>query len=151
MTFHWGLTGRTGSGKSTLLNQIFKSFTDEFINKEKAPGFSFIDPALETAEIILNHLLLAEKNGSKINWDKVHWINFKDSKHPPAMNLLHQMPGESDEFVSDQIMRIIRENNFSVAPQAERLLKKCIQTLVADKSKKHTILGAAVDDSMKTL
>ncbi|MEC2292708.1 type IV secretory system conjugative DNA transfer family protein [Bacillus licheniformis] len=141
LTFHWGLTGRTGSGKSTLLNQIFKSFTDEFINKEKAPGFSFIDPALETAEIILNHLLLAEKNGSKINWDKVHWINFKDSKHPPAMNLLHQMPGESDEFVSDQIMRIIRENNFSVAPQAERLLKKCIQTLVTDKSKKHTILG----------
>ncbi|MFS0890952.1 ATP-binding protein [Peribacillus frigoritolerans] len=141
LTKHWGLTGKNGSGKSTLLNQIFKSFTDEFLSKEKAPGFSFIDPARETAVIILNQLLKAEAEGRPVNWDKVHWISFKGSSHPPAMNLFHQLGGESDAFVTDQIMRIIRESNFSVAPQAERLLKKCIQTLIADKGQNHTIIG----------
>lgn len=141
LTKHWGLTGKNGSGKSTLLNRIFKSFTEEFLSKEKAPGFSFMDPAKETAVIILNQLLKAESEGRTVNWDKVHWISFKGASHPPAMNLLHQINGETDAFVTDQIMRIIRENNFSVAPQAERLMKKCIQTLIADKGQKHTILG----------
>lgn len=141
LTKHWGLTGKTGSGKSTLLNHIFKSFADKFMNEKEASGFSFIDPALETAEIILNYLLKAEKEGKEINWDKVHWINFKNSNNPLGMNLLYQMEGESDAFVVDQIMRVIRESEFAVAPQAERMLKRCIATLVADKGQNHTILG----------
>lgn len=141
LTKHFGLSGKSGSGKSTLLNQIFKSFLDEFLVNQHAPGFSFIDPKKETAVIVLNQLLKAELEGKQVNWNNVHWISFKNAQYPPAMNLLHRIGDEDDNLVTKQVMRIIEESSFSAAPQAERLLKKCIQTLIADKGRGHTILG----------
>lgn len=138
---HFILTGITGSGKSTVLNTILTSFIDAFVQNAVAMGFSFIDPKKETATIVLNQLLKKEKDGAQVDWSKVHWISFKDAANPPAMNLLYRMPGVPDNVLTDQIMRIIRETNPNQAAQAERLLKKCIQTLLADKSKEHTILG----------
>lgn len=137
----WGLTGITGSGKSTILNNIFKSFIEFFIANETAPGFSFIDPKKETATIALNQMLKMEKDGAEINWNKVHWISFKGATNPPAMNLLYKMPGVDDTVLLDQIMRVIRESGFGVAAQAERLLSKSIQALLADEGQGHTILG----------
>ncbi|MDQ8094860.1 hypothetical protein [Bacillus amyloliquefaciens] len=137
---HWLLTGLNGSGKSTLINAVLKSFIDGFIANGKGPGFSFVDPAIETALVLLNQICKAELDGKEIDWSKVHWVSFKNTDYPPAMNLLHRMEGESAEFVTDIVMRIIREN-FSVAPQAERLLRNCIKTLVIDPDETHTILG----------
>lgn len=138
---HWGLTGKTGSGKSTVLNHILKSFIEQAIANDKAPGFSFIDPKRETATIVLNQMLKLEKAGETVPWHKVKWISFKGADNPPAMNLLYRMPGVPENVLTDQIMRIIRENNPNQAAQAERLLKKCIETLLADKETEHTILG----------
>lgn len=141
LTKHFGLSGKSGSGKSTLLNRIFQSFLEAFLAEQRAAGFSFIDPKNETAVIVLNQLLKAELDGKKVNWDKVHWVSFKNAKYPPAMNLFHRLGHEDDNLITKQIMRIIEESSFSAAPQAERLLKRCIQTLVADKGRNHTILG----------
>lgn len=138
---HWSLTGIVGSGKSTVLNTLFKSFIELSFTASITPGFSFIDPKKETATITLNQLLKRELEGEEIKWDKVKWISFKGADNPPAMNLLYKMEGVPDNVLTDQIMRIIKENNFGDAPQAERLLKKCIQTLLADEKEVHTILG----------
>ncbi|SDE78942.1 AAA-like domain-containing protein [Priestia aryabhattai B8W22] len=141
---HWSLLGVTGSGKSTLLNNVLMSYVQSFIkhgNEGKtSPGFSFVDPARNTAMILLNQMLKAEHDGAEINWNKVHWISFKDTDYPPALNLLHRFPNESPERVTQIIMRIISEN-FQVAKQTERLLVNCIKTLVLDTEERHTILG----------
>lgn len=148
---HWVLTGENGSGKSTLLNQILKSFNNEFIKDGVSPGYSFIDPARDTALLMLNNLMtkeVHEKMAAKregrepnfqINWNKVKWISFRNTDFPPALNLLHKMEGESDDLAADQIFKIIQDN-FQAAPQTERLLKMSIRTLMAD-TEKHTILG----------
>lgn len=138
---HWAITGITGSGKSTVLNTVLKSFIEGAVLEERSPGFSFIDPKKETATIVLNQMLKMELDGHKIDWDKVRWVSFKDSDHPPAMNLLYRMPGVPDNVIVDQVLRIIRENTSNQAHQAERLLKKCIETLMADREVQHTILG----------
>lgn len=138
---HWGLTGVTGSGKSTVLNTLFKSFIEQATESDDAPGFSFIDPKRETAVIALNQMLKAEQDGRTVNWDKVHWVSFKKTDHPPAMNLLYRMPGVDLNVLVDQVMRVIQESGFGVAPQSERLLRLSIQTLLADEEKEHTILG----------
>ncbi|NCT39985.1 hypothetical protein GTW56_30190 [Bacillus sp. EB93] len=63
-----------------------------------------------------------------MNWDKVHWIALRNTEYPPAMNLLQKLPGETNQTVTDSVMRIIREN-FQIAPQAERLLRNCVHSL----------------------
>lgn len=140
-TKHWGLTGKTGSGKSTLLNQILRSMIDAWVDNPESPGFSFIDPKKETATIVLNHLLAEEQRGKTVDWSRVRWVSFKDAETPPAMNLLYRMEGVPDIVLTDQIMRVIKESGFGVAPQAERLLSKSIQALLADHTQTHTILG----------
>lgn len=56
---HFLVTGKIGSGKSSLLNLILNGFLEDFINQDIAEGFTFVDPARETAVILLNRLLKA--------------------------------------------------------------------------------------------
>lgn len=149
---HWVLTGENGSGKSTLLNQILKSFNEDFINKILSAGYSFIDPAKDTALLMLNNLMVrevwekqaAEREGREpkfqINWNKVKWVSWRNTEHPPALNLFHKMEGESEELATDQVFRVI-EDYFQPAPQTERLLKMSIRTLMADPGEQHVVLG----------
>lgn len=150
---HWLLSGENGSGKSTFVNQVLKSFLDNFLEERSTqPGFTFIDPARDTALIMLNYLLTRElweqqaaerekrEPSFKVNWEKVKWISFRNTDHPPALNLLHKMPGESDDLAVDVVFKIIKDN-FDPAPQTERLLKMAIRTLMADPEGNHTILG----------
>ncbi|MEK4678208.1 hypothetical protein [Bacillus sp. FSL K6-2944] len=140
---HWLLLGVNGSGKSTLINKVLMDIIYGLLKRkkgEKSPGFSFADPAQDTALVLLNQMLLAELKGETVDWSCVHWISFKNTEYPLAMNLLYKLPGETNEFVTDIIMRIIREN-FQVAQQAERLLRYCIETLLADPVETHTLLG----------
>ncbi|MGV7002505.1 DNA translocase FtsK [Priestia megaterium] len=154
---HWILTGENGSGKSVALNQILKSFVDRFLQEELSPGFTFIDPAKDTAQIILNYLMTREvwekqaaerenrEPAFRVNWDKVKWISYRDGNgnpvaYPPAMNILYVLPGESVDMACDQIFKIIKDS-FDPAVQTERLLKMSIKTLMADPGMEHTILG----------
>ncbi|CAK6481410.1 hypothetical protein BFRIPC_00072 (plasmid) [Peribacillus frigoritolerans] len=137
---HFVATGLNGSGKSSLVNKLLMSFFKEFLTKDLSPGVSFIDPAGETIVTLLNQLMKAEADGHTVNWDKVHWIALRNTEYPPAMNLLQKLPGETNQTVTDSVMRIIREN-FQIAPQAERLLRNCVHSLVMDPGETHTILG----------
>ncbi|MDQ8094890.1 type IV secretory system conjugative DNA transfer family protein [Bacillus amyloliquefaciens] len=139
---HYLSTGLNGQGKSSIVNMILTSLMHNSVanSEKKSPGFSFIDPAQQTILTLLNRFMKLESDGYEVDWNKVRWIQFKDTDHPPAMNLLYKLPGETNENVTSSITTIIREN-FTVAPQTERLLRNCILTLLTDPKETHTILG----------
>nr|WP_279326112.1 DUF87 domain-containing protein [Bacillus sp. FJAT-47783] len=136
---HFLVTGKTGSGKSSLLNSILNGFIEDFVEKDVTEGFTFIDPGRDTAIILLNRLLKSEKEGKKVNWDKVHWISFANAEFPVALNLLYKREGEHEGLIADSITELIESNFPDKAAVAERLLRFSIRTLLAD-DEPHTIL-----------
>lgn len=136
---HFAVAGKTGSGKSSLLNSILYGFVEDFIEQDRAEGFTFVDPAKDTAVILLNRLLKAESEGKNIDWNKVHWISFANTDYPVAMNLLYKREGEHEGLIADSITELIESNFEDRAAVAERLLRFCIRTLLADEEP-HTIL-----------
>ncbi|MGW9018351.1 hypothetical protein [Priestia megaterium] len=138
---HFLLIGRTGAGKSTVANNLLgNGFVKSFVEKSISEAFTFIDPAQDTAFIILNRLVKAEAEGKKVNWDKVHWIDFANSEYPIAMNLLYKIPGSHEGLIADAITELIEATFKDKAAVAERLLRYCIRTLLADPDETHTIL-----------
>lgn len=140
---HFVVTGNTGSGKSTVLNTLIsKGFLDPFIaaKGKVTPGFTFIDPARDTAVTFYNWLLRAEAQGTPINWEKVHYFKIADGEYPIAMNLLGKIDGVSVDVQASAITEIIENSFENKAEVAVRLLRFCIKTLLADPQETHTIL-----------
>lgn len=140
---HLVVTGATGSGKSTVLNTLItKGFLNPFIfeKKKATSGFTFLDPARDTATTFFNWLLKAEADKEDINWDKVHYFAIANSDFPIPMNLLGRIEGVSIEVQANAITTIIENVFENKAQVAARLLRFCIQTLLADDTKVHTIL-----------
>ncbi|MGG3652573.1 type IV secretory system conjugative DNA transfer family protein [Bacillus pseudomycoides] len=139
---HGNITGGTGSGKTTVVSQVLQSVIDQFLAGEKhAAGFSLFDPKPEIGFIMLNRLLKAEQEGKKVDWSKVHYIRFRDTEHPPALNLFHRFGGEDVQSIVDSVMSLIKNAIPGHAQQTERLLKAIIGTLLCDGKQEHTILS----------
>lgn len=142
---HGYITGKVGKGKSSLVMALMQSRIDRWIeNPDKEGGFSLFDPAQDLALVTMNRLLKAELDGKIVDWSKVHFIRFRDTKYPPALNLLHRFPDEAGDEVQavvESIMEIIKTVIPGQAPQTERLLENIIGTLLSDTSRIHTILS----------
>ncbi|MED1182584.1 ATP-binding protein [Bacillus paranthracis] len=136
------IVGKTGSGKSTVAMNIMESALDLWLeNPEEASGFSLFDPTPDLAIIALNRMMKAELDGKKVNWDKVRFIRFRNTKYPPGLNLLHRTESEDTETVIDSIMTSIKTIVSGQAVQTERILKAIIGTLLCDTSQTHTTLS----------
>lgn len=136
------IVGTTGAGKSTVAANILESAMKLWIeNPDKASGFSLFDPTPDLAIVMMNRLLKAELEGAKIPWEKVHFIRFRDTDYPPAINLLHRNPGEDMQTVVDSIFESIGALVPNPAPQTERILKAIIGTLLCDESQEHSTLS----------
>ena len=143
---HVAITGKTGSGKSSfivaILDGLLKGHFDEN-NKDKAVGLTFLDPGQDTALTLYNRLLKYYNEGGDVDWDKINYLNLKDSDFPLAMNLLDKDVGINSDTslssIAEAISDIIESAMPSEAPVAKRLLAKCIETLLAD-DEAHTIL-----------
>lgn len=139
---HGSITGGTGSGKSTIAARVLQSIIDQVLEgKENADGFTLFDPKPELSFVMLNRLLKAEQEGKKVDWSKIHYIRFRDTEHPPALNLMHRFEGEDIQSVVDSVMTLIKHTIPGHAQQTERLLKAIIGTLLCDREQEHTILS----------
>lgn len=139
---HGNITGNVGSGKTTVVSQMLQSVIDQFLAGEKnAAGFSLFDPKPEIGVIMLNRLLKAEQEGKQVDWSKVHYIRFRDTEHPPALNLFHRFGEEDVQSIVDSVMSLIKNAIPGHAQQTERLLKAIIGTLLSDGKQEHTILS----------
>ncbi|MEH6892380.1 ATP-binding protein [Bacillus sp. JJ864] len=139
---HGYITGKVGSGKSTIAMMLMQSVIDKWLeNPEEAGGQSLFDPTEDLAYVALNRLLKAEKDGKHVDWSKVHFIRFRNTDYPPALNLFHRFPGEDIQTVVESIMEMIKLMIQGQAQQTERLLRAIIGTLLCDGSQEHTILS----------
>ncbi|HEQ3527497.1 TPA: ATP-binding protein [Bacillus cereus] len=139
---HGYITGKVGSGKSTVAMKVMQSIIDEWLeNPDEAGGQSLFDPTKDLAYVALNRLLKAEKDGKLVDWSKVHFIRFRDTDYPPALNLFHRFPGEDIQTVVESIMEMIQLMIPGQAQQTERLLRAIIGTLLCDGSQEHTVLS----------
>lgn len=139
---HGYITGKVGSGKSTVAMKVMQSIIDEWLeNPDEAGGLSLFDPTKDLAYVALNRLLKAEKDGKRVDWSKVHFIRFRDTDYPPALNLFHRFPGEDIQTVVESIMEMIQLMIPGQAQQTERLLRAIIGTLLCDGSQNHTVLS----------
>ncbi|HDR6289252.1 TPA: ATP-binding protein [Bacillus cereus] len=136
------IVGTTGAGKSTVAANILDSAMKLWIeNPDEASGFSLFDPTPDLAIVMMNRLLKAELEGATIPWEKVHFIRFRETDYPPAINLLHRNPGEDMQTVVDSIFESISALVPNPAPQTERILKAIIGTLLCDESQEHSTLS----------
>ncbi|TKH19539.1 ATP-binding protein [Bacillus wiedmannii] len=139
---HGYITGKVGSGKSTVAMMVMQSVIDKWIeNPKEAGGLSLLDPTEDLAYVVLNRLLKAEKDGKQVDWSKVHFLRFRNTEYPPALNLLHRFPGEDIQTVVESVMEMIKLMIQGQAQQTERLLRAIIGTLLCDQSQNHTILS----------
>ena len=140
---HFFMGGKNGSGKSSTAIQMIQSLLDEYgENPDKAPGFTYIDPAGSTLNIILNRLLHMESKGIKIPWNKIHYIDLTpESQYPVGLNLLYHNDDEDPISVAGNALDVIKSAYPGDAGFTERIMENGLATLVYDKKRKHTILG----------
>ncbi len=140
---HFFMGGKNGSGKSSTAIQMIQSLLDEWgDNPNTAPGFTYIDPAGSTLEIILNRLLHMEQQGIYIPWEKVHYLDLRpESEYPVGLNLLYHNKNEDPNAVAGGAVDVIKSAFGGDAIFTERLMENGLITLVYDKRKSHTILG----------
>jgi hypothetical protein len=138
-TKHFFLGGMIGSGKSSFLVMMAQSMIDAWLKDDNAPGFTFIDPARETAAIILSRLLKAEAEGKKVPWHKVHYFYLGPTEYPIGLNLLHK-DGRPPDVIAKEAAALIRFAYSSQAPKMERILENALLTLMEDE-RPHTLMG----------
>lgn len=64
---------------------------------------------------------------------KVHFIRFRDTNYPPALNLLHRFPDEAGDEVQavvESIMEIIKTVIPGQAPQNRKVARKHNRNIV---------------------
>lgn len=141
---HAVVTGKTGSGKSSFIVAIIDGLMKgNVFNHENYAGLTFLDPGRDTALTLYNRLLKYEKEGADIDWKKVNYIPLKKTDFPLALNLLDKNVEVAHSEIADSVTNIIEEAVEDKAPIAERLMKKAIETLLAD-DRPHNILEVAM-------
>lgn len=141
---HCVVTGKTGAGKSSFIVAILDGLMkDNIFNEGDYAGLTFLDPGRDTALTLFNRILKYEKEGGNVNWERVNYIPLKTTEFPLALNLLDKDVDVSHSVIADAVTNIIESAIEDRAPIAERLMKKSIETLLAD-DRPHTILEVAM-------
>ncbi|MBX5437592.1 MAG: ATP-binding protein, partial [Alicyclobacillaceae bacterium] len=134
-TRHFLMTGMTGAGKSSTLVFMIQSIIDDWAKQTPGnpkPGFTLIDPATETALIILSRLQAALPEDSPL-WKKVHFVSFGNRDYPVAMNLL--------QVLSVDALVATISKAYGGGARIDEIVDKCVAAFQEDDEVVHVLAG----------
>lgn len=144
-TTHAVTFARTGFIKTALQLTMGDHLLEEWIKDDNAPGQFHLDPKGSGADIFMTRIRHREEEiRAAGKMDKIHFIDLTDPDYAFGMNLLHRNPGEDDQDVADNVM-VVLESVFEElrgnGVLLSRFVRLAVETLLQDKSQKHTIFG----------
>ncbi|WP_029423528.1 ATP-binding protein [Alicyclobacillus macrosporangiidus] len=134
-TRHFLMTGMTGAGKSSTLVFMIQSIIDEWATQKPGapkPGFTLVDPASETALIVLSRLQATLPKDSPL-WKKVHFVSFSNRDYPVAMNLLRVLS-------ADALVATI-SRAYGGGARIDEIVDKCVAAFQEDNEVVHVLAG----------
>lgn len=140
------VVGDIGSGKSALLLMMMQSLLEEWCEdktKKRAGGFTGFDPKGTLANTLKTRILKAEKDGNKVDRDRVHVIDLASPEFAFGLNLLHRHPWQSLDEVVEDTLTVLKSayGGGSDSVLLDKYGRIGLRALLLDPSQKHTILA----------
>lgn len=139
---HGIIPGMTGSGKGGTLGSITDGFIEGWVTNQVPAGMTMFDPHESAVLLVVNRLLEQERQGFKVDWDRVRCYSFNPhNEYPTPLNLLHfdESNKESISGKAAEATKIILSAFPGDLSKSAVLLQMAIEALLSDGDESHTI------------
>ncbi|GGA57988.1 hypothetical protein GCM10007416_34000 [Kroppenstedtia guangzhouensis] len=134
------IVGDIGSGKSALLLMMMQSLLDEWYEDPKAGGFTGVDPKGVLANTLKTRILKGEKDGKKVDRQRIHVIDLASTEFAFGLNLLHRHPWQTLDQVVDDTLTVLKSAYSGDSILLDKYGRLGLKALLLD-HRPHTILA----------
>jgi hypothetical protein len=138
---HGIIPGMVGAGKGGTLGSMTDGFVEGWVTNQIPAGMTMLDPHESAVLLVINRLLEQERQGIKVDWDRVKCYSFNpENQYPTPLNLLHF--GEVNQGSISKKAKEVTDIILSAFPgdlsKSAVLLQMAIEALLSD-GENHTI------------